>query len=55
VVGLAAFTIVSSGKASTVTEAVDGSDVTGTPPGAVPDATAESSIEPWSMSCCVVT
>ncbi|MFF3443365.1 hypothetical protein [Streptosporangium sp. NPDC002721] len=55
VAGDAVFSNARLEAASAVTVAVDGSDATGGPVGGVPDATAVFTIEPASMSACVVT
>ncbi|MFF3443363.1 hypothetical protein [Streptosporangium sp. NPDC002721] len=55
VAGDAVFSNARLGAASALTVAVDGSDATGGPVGGVPDATAVFTIDPASMSACVVT
>ncbi|MFF3443337.1 hypothetical protein [Streptosporangium sp. NPDC002721] len=53
--GDAVFSNARPGAAVMVTVAVDAADVTAGPVGGVPEATAVFTIEPASMSACVVT
>ncbi|MFF3443375.1 hypothetical protein [Streptosporangium sp. NPDC002721] len=53
--GDAVFRSARPGAGAAVTVAVDESDATGGPVGGVPEATAVFTIEPASMSACVVT
>ncbi|MFF3443384.1 hypothetical protein [Streptosporangium sp. NPDC002721] len=55
VLGEAVFNNARPGAASAVTVAVDAADATAGPTGGVPDATAVFTIDPTSMSACVVT
>ena len=54
-VGEADFVTVNAGAGVAVTVADDAVEVTGVPAGEVPDAVAESLIDPASISACVAT
>jgi hypothetical protein len=55
VLGDAVFTTVNPGAGVAVTVTVDGAEVTAGPVGGVPEATVVFTLDPASMSACVVT